>query len=77
MLTVAIYFLSQYPEVFARLRNEIIQRVGPTQRPTYDDIKEMKYLRAVLNGTYERFPISSTFEVNRTNLESMRLYPAV
>lgn len=25
-------------------------QVGPSQRPTYDDIREMKYLRAFLNG---------------------------
>lgn len=50
MLTIAVYFLSQYPEVLRRLREEILEEVGPSRRPDYDDIREMKYLRAVING---------------------------
>jgi hypothetical protein len=42
--------LSVYPAVFTRLRAEILERVGCERRPTYDDIREMKYLRAVING---------------------------
>jgi len=33
-----------------RLRQEVLTHVGPTSRPTFDDIRDMKYLRAVLNG---------------------------
>ncbi|KAG2143714.1 cytochrome P450 [Suillus clintonianus] len=54
-LTSAIYLLTMHPAFLARLREEIISKVGPTGRPTYDNIKEMKYLRAVLNGAYSRF----------------------
>ena len=50
MMTVTVYFLSQYPSVLRRLREEILAKVGPTNRPTYDDLRDMKYLRAVLNG---------------------------
>jgi hypothetical protein len=39
-----------YPAVFTRLRAEIVERVGCERRPTYDDIRDMKYLRAVING---------------------------
>ena len=35
-----------------RLRQEVLAHVGPTRRPTSDDIRDMKYLRAVLNGKY-------------------------
>lgn len=49
-LTFIIYFLSIYPDVLARLREEILSKVGHTRRPDYDDVKEMKYLRAVING---------------------------
>ncbi|KAK7049282.1 hypothetical protein VNI00_005883 [Paramarasmius palmivorus] len=49
-LTFIIYFLSMYPRVAARLREEVLSKVGPHRRPTYDDVKEMKYLRAVING---------------------------
>ena len=50
-LTFTIYRLSQHPDVFKRLRAEILNKVGPSRRPTYDDLRDMKYLRAVLNGT--------------------------
>jgi hypothetical protein len=33
-----------------RLREEIMTKVGPADRPTYDHIRDMKYLRAVING---------------------------
>lgn len=52
MLTIAVYFLSQYPDVMRRLRQEVLDTVGPTRRPTYDDVREMKYLRAVINGMF-------------------------
>lgn len=42
--------MAMHPEVLSRLREEILEKVGPTRRPSYDDIREMKYLRAVLNG---------------------------
>lgn len=49
-LTFTVYLLSTNSAVLARLREEILSKVGPTARPTYDDIRNMKYLRAVLNG---------------------------
>ncbi|KAG2131949.1 cytochrome P450 [Suillus cothurnatus] len=55
-LTSAIYLLAMHPEYLTRLREEIISKVGLSRRPTYDDIKEMKYLRAVLNETLRLFP---------------------
>jgi hypothetical protein len=51
-LTALIYLLTQHPETLQRLRKEILQVVGPSRRPTYDDIREMKFLRAVINGVY-------------------------
>ncbi|KAL6298478.1 cytochrome P450 [Sparassis latifolia] len=56
-LTTLVYFLSMHPTVLQRLRSEILQHVGPHRRPTYDDIREMKYLRAVLNETMRLYPI--------------------
>ena len=52
MLTMAVYFLSQYPASLQRLRAEILDKVGRHRRPTYDDIRDMKFLRAVLNGGF-------------------------
>lgn len=42
--------LAEHPEVMKRLREEVLTKVGPYRRPEYDDLKEMKYLRAVING---------------------------
>jgi hypothetical protein len=39
-----------YPSVTSRLREEILSKVGPTRRPNYEDIRDMKFLRAVING---------------------------
>jgi cytochrome P450 len=49
-MTFIFYLLAMYPDVMARLREEILAKVGLTRRPDYDDIKDMKYLRAVING---------------------------
>ncbi len=49
-LSSAIYLLSTHPDTVARLRKEVLDTVGPTRRPTYEDIKEMKFLRAFING---------------------------
>ncbi|KAF9070001.1 cytochrome P450 [Rhodocollybia butyracea] len=56
-LTFVVYCLSMYPEIMQRLRQEILEKVGPSKRPTYDDIRDMKYLRAVINETLRLFPV--------------------
>ena len=43
--------LTQHPDVLARLREEIIAKVGVSRRPTHDDMRDMKYLRAFINGS--------------------------
>ena len=55
-LTFTIYLLSMHPDVLKRLRAEVLEKVGPKQRPTYADIKEMRYLRAVINETLRLYP---------------------
>ncbi|CAE6435503.1 unnamed protein product [Rhizoctonia solani] len=55
-LTFAVYMLSQNPEIMARLREEIIDRLGTSSIPTPQDLKEMKYMRAFLNETLRLFP---------------------
>ena len=42
--------LAEHPDIEGRLRGEIYEKVGETGRPTYDQIREMKYMRAFLNG---------------------------
>lgn len=49
-LTFVVYLLAEHPDVMVRLRDEILSKVGPSMRPSYDDLRDMKYLRAVING---------------------------
>ncbi|KAJ7302551.1 cytochrome P450 monooxygenase pc-1, partial [Mycena albidolilacea] len=45
LLTFTIYMLAEHPEILTKLREEILRIVGPTQRPTFDNFRDMKYLR--------------------------------
>ncbi|KXN80905.1 Cytochrome P450 52A3-A [Leucoagaricus sp. SymC.cos] len=56
-LTFVIYMLAEHPAVMKRLRDEVLEKVGPNRRPEYDDLKDMKYLRAVLNETLRLYPV--------------------
>lgn len=49
LLTFTIWFLCRNKRVWQKLRAEVLERVGEDARPTWDSIKEMKYLKYVLN----------------------------
>ncbi|KAK8122978.1 cytochrome P450 [Apiospora sp. TS-2023a] len=56
-LSWTFYELSRYPAKVARLRAEILDSVGPAPAtPTYDNLKNMPYLRHVLNETLRLYP---------------------
>ncbi|KAF8918972.1 cytochrome P450 [Mucidula mucida] len=55
LLTFGIYALSRNSEILSKLREEIASVVG-RRAPTYDDIRNMKYLRAFLNETLRLYP---------------------
>ncbi|KAF9500217.1 cytochrome P450 [Pleurotus eryngii] len=55
-ITFTLYLLAQHPHVLRRLREEILSKLGPTQGPTYDDVRDMKYLRAVINEVLRLYP---------------------
>jgi hypothetical protein len=44
------YCLALDPTILHRLRQEILDQVGEERNPNFHDIRQMKYLRAVLNG---------------------------
>ncbi|KII89803.1 hypothetical protein PLICRDRAFT_174635 [Plicaturopsis crispa FD-325 SS-3] len=55
-LTFAIYMLAENPQYLTRLRAEILEHIGPDQRPSYDDLRRMKFMRAVINETLRLYP---------------------
>ncbi|KAI6168966.1 cytochrome P450 [Pisolithus thermaeus] len=73
-LTFLIYMLSQHPGVLKRLHAEVLSTVGSSRGPTYDDVREMKYMRAVINETlrlYNPVPFNG-----RTSTEAV-VWPGV
>jgi len=48
-LSWLFYELAYHPDVYARLRGEILSTVGKQGLPTYEDLKGMKYLQWCLN----------------------------
>ncbi|KII89791.1 hypothetical protein PLICRDRAFT_39961 [Plicaturopsis crispa FD-325 SS-3] len=55
-LTFAVYLLAEHPEIFARLRAEVLEHVGPDRRPSYEDLRQMKLMRACINETLRLYP---------------------
>lgn len=47
LLSSVFFMLARHPRVWARLQKEVAPLEA--RRPTYDDLREMKYIRAVLN----------------------------
>ncbi|KAJ0168554.1 Cytochrome P450 52A13 [Colletotrichum tanaceti] len=56
-LSWTLYELGRHPEAVTRLRAEIIEQVGPDRAPTYDDLKNMKYLQNIMNETLRLYPV--------------------
>ena len=42
--------LAEHPKVYERLRQEVLDTLGPNGKVGPDELRDMKYLRAVLNG---------------------------
>ncbi|OLN92281.1 Cytochrome P450 52A4 [Colletotrichum chlorophyti] len=55
-LSWTVYELSHYPEIYAKLRNEVLTTLGPKRAPTYEDLKNMKYLSNCLQETLRLYP---------------------
>lgn len=56
LLTYVTYLMALHPDVTQRLRAEVLKVVGPTNSPTFDHIKQLRYLHAVINETLRLFP---------------------
>ena len=56
-LSWTFYELARHPEAFQKLRKEIVERLGTQQAPSYEDLKNMKYLQWVMNETLRIYPV--------------------
>ncbi|KAL8696041.1 MAG: hypothetical protein Q9224_003003 [Gallowayella concinna] len=48
--------LSAHPKVYAKLRREILERIGKRQAPTYEGLKDMPYLQHCISETLRLYP---------------------
>ncbi|KHN97416.1 cytochrome P450 alkane hydroxylase [Metarhizium album ARSEF 1941] len=55
-LSWAIYELANHPEVWQKLRKQVLERVGPTRAPSYEDLKNLMYLTHTINETLRLYP---------------------
>ncbi|KAK7448140.1 hypothetical protein VKT23_013899 [Stygiomarasmius scandens] len=58
-LSFIMFFLAKYPEVYKKLREEIVSMIGSDTKKhlVYEQVKECKYLRAVINETLRLYPV--------------------
>jgi cytochrome P450 len=56
-LSWVMYEISRRPEIVAKLRQEILEVVGADATPTFENLKNMPYLKAVLNETLRLYPV--------------------
>ncbi|EIM92719.1 cytochrome P450 monooxygenase pc-2 [Stereum hirsutum FP-91666 SS1] len=56
LLSFGVYMLAEHPHVLQRLRAEVLETVGPSRAPTYEELRGMKYMRAFLNETLRLYP---------------------
>ncbi|KAI0021020.1 cytochrome P450 [Xylariomycetidae sp. FL0641] len=56
-LSWTLYELGRHPACVRRLRAEILAAVGRDRKPTYADLKGMRYLQHVLSETLRLYPV--------------------
>jgi cytochrome P450 len=79
-LSWTLYELARYPVVFAKLRAEILHVIGPTRKPSYEDLKNMKYLNHALNETlrlYPAVPFNIRYALNDSTLPGIKGQPDI
>ncbi|KAI5968271.1 hypothetical protein CANMA_002487 [Candida margitis] len=70
LLSFAIFELARNPEMYARLRQEILDKFGTSNLEdiTFENLKKCEYLKAVLNETLRMYPsVPRNFRVSTRN----------
>ncbi|MFC8878760.1 cytochrome P450, partial [Streptomyces ardesiacus] len=57
----ALHYLAQHPEVAARARAEVDRVWGDTERPGYDQVAKLRYVRRVLDESLRLWPTAPGF----------------
>ncbi|WP_217237793.1 cytochrome P450 [Streptomyces sp. AC555_RSS877] len=60
-LSFALHYLARHPDVAARARAEVDQVWGDTERPGYDQVAKLRYVRRVLDETLRLWPTAPAF----------------
>ncbi|KOX47336.1 cytochrome P450 [Streptomyces ardesiacus] len=60
-LSFALHYLAQHPEVAARARAEVDRVWGDTERPGYDQVAKLRYVRRVLDESLRLWPTAPGF----------------
>lgn len=60
-LSLALYYLARNPDVLARARDEVDSVWGTTDRPAYDQVAKLRYVRRVLDETLRLWPTAPAF----------------
>jgi len=55
-LSWLFYELAYHPDVYAKLREEVLNTLGLNGTPTYEALKSMKYMQYCLNESTSPFP---------------------
>ncbi|KAG5940085.1 hypothetical protein E4U53_007665 [Claviceps sorghi] len=55
-LSWTLYELCRYPEIWDKLRAQVLDVVGPVRTPTYEDLKSMRYLNHAIDETLRLYP---------------------
>ncbi len=75
-MAFALYFLSQHPEVFARARAEVDEVWGGEERPGFEKIAKLRYVRRVLDESLRLQPtVPAYYRAARADTVLAGIYP--
>ncbi|MET7598120.1 cytochrome P450 [Streptomyces sp. NPDC004082] len=60
-LSFALHYLAEHPDVAARARAEVDRVWGDTERPAYDQVARLRYVRRVLDEALRLWPTAPAF----------------